>query len=191
MSYGIFIENDKARFRESVTNPCNFTMKNIILLLLVAPLMMAVSIHKYYLSVTDLNYNAEAQSIQIVTRIFYDDLEAVIQERYDTDIIVDATSDQKALDNYLIKYFQKKMLITINGEQRALRFVGKKYEDDFVVCYIEVPDVKAIKTFEIESTVLMDVFPDQKNMVHTTIGERKKSFLLTRANAKGLLNFTK
>ena len=63
-------------------------MKKIILLLVVAPLIMAASIHKYYLSVTDLTYNEEAQSIQIITRLFYDDLEAVIQERYDTDVVV-------------------------------------------------------------------------------------------------------
>ena len=166
-------------------------MKKIILLLIVTPLIMAASIHKYYLSVTDLNYSEEAQSVQIITRLFYDDLEAVIQERYDTDVVVDATSDQKEIDGYLIKYFQKKMLITINGEQREMNFVGKKYEDDYVVCYLEIPDVNAIKTFEIESTLLMDVFPDQKNMVHTTIAGKKKSFLFTAANAKGLLNFTK
>ncbi|WP_339848093.1 DUF6702 family protein [uncultured Dokdonia sp.] len=166
-------------------------MKKIILLLVVAPLIMAASIHKYYLSVTDLNYNEEAQSIQIITRLFYDDLEAVIQERYDTDVVVDAVSDQEELDKYLVKYFQKKMLITVNGEQREMNFVGKKYEDDYVVCYLEVLDVTAINTFEIESTLLMDVFPDQKNMVHTTIAGKKKSFLLTTANAKGLLNFTK
>ena len=152
---------------------------------------MAASIHKYYLSVTDLNYSEETQSVQIITRLFYDDLEAVIQERYDTDVVVDATSDQKEIDRYLIKYFQKKMLITINGEQREMNFVGKKYEDDYVVCYLEIPDVNAIKNFEIESTLLMDVFPDQKNMVHTTIAGKKKSFLFTAANAKGLLNFTK
>lgn len=166
-------------------------MKKNILLLIIAPLLIAATAHKYYLSVTDLAYNEEAKSIQIITRLFYDDLEAVIQERYDTAVIVDATSNQEELDTYLKKYFKKKLLIKVNGTQREVSFIGKEYEDDYVVCYLEINEVDSIESFEIESTVLMDLFPEQKNMVHTDIAGRKKSFLLTSANAKGLLNFTK
>ena len=166
-------------------------MKKNILLLIIAPLLIAATAHKYYLSVTDLAYNEEAKSIQIITRLFYDDLEAVIQERYDTAVIVDATSNQEELDTYLKKYFKKKLLIKVNGTQREVTFIGKEYEDDYVVCYLEINEVDSIESFEIESTVLMDLFPEQKNMVHTDIAGRKKSFLLTSANAKGLLNFTK
>ena len=166
-------------------------MKKNILLLIISPLLIAATAHKYYLSVTDLAYNEEAKSIQIITRLFYDDLEAVIQERYDTAVIVDATSNQEELDTYLKKYFKKKLLIKVNGTQREVSFIGKEYEDDYVVCYLEINEVDSIESFEIESTVLMDLFPEQKNMVHTDIAGRKKSFLLTSANAKGLLNFTK
>lgn len=164
-------------------------MKKVIILLLVVPLLTAASVHKYYLSVTDLTYDEEAQSIQIITRMFYDDLEKVLQERYDTDILVDATSDQDKLDMYLKKYLSKKIDITVDGTSRELLFIGKEYEDDYVVIYTEVADIESISLFEIENTLLMDLFPEQKNMVHTLINGKKKSFLLTTGNAKGLLNF--
>lgn len=165
-------------------------MKKIIILFIITPLLLAASSHKYYLSVTDLEYSKESQSVQVITRLFYDDLEEVLKERYDDAIVVDATYDQEILNNYIKKYIAKKLLVTINGEKQEHTFIGKEFEDDYVVCYIEIENVKEISSLEIFNTLLTDVFPEQKNMVHTSIEDRKKSFLLTRENPKGLLNFS-
>ena len=167
-------------------------MKKIIAFtsLLCLFLCTSFTVHKYYLSVTDLEYNEEEASLQMITRLFYDDLEDALRERYDETIIVDATSDQDLLDNYIKKYLQKKLKITVNGETRELSYLGKEYEDDYVVCYIEIKEVSSIKTVEIENTLLMDAFTEQKNMVHTDILGKKKSLLLVDGNAKAVLNFS-
>ncbi|MEP0263875.1 DUF6702 family protein [Dokdonia sp.] len=151
---------------------------------------MSFTMHKYYLSVTDITYDEEAASLQIITRVFYDDLEDVLRERYDEKIIVDATADQKKLDTYIKKYLTRKMKISINGEEGVLTYLGKEYEDDYVVCYIEVTEISSLQTIEIENTILMDAFSEQKNMVHTNILGKKKSLLLIDGNAKAVLNFS-
>jgi len=61
---------------------------------------------------------------------------------------------------------------------------------DYVVCFIEVTDVQNPKSISIENTLLMDLFQDQKNVVHLNTGTTKKSFLLTRDNDKAVLNFS-
>lgn len=165
-------------------------MKKTILLLLFVPLLVSVTVHKYYLSVTDLEYNEEAQSLQIITRLFYDDVEAVLQTRYDENIVVDATADQTTLNRYLTKYVKAKLKFTLNGAAQELLFVGKEYEDDYIVIYTEIEQVSDLKTLTIENTLLMDVFPEQKNMVHTEILGKKKSFLMEVDNANVLLNFS-
>ena len=112
----------------------------------------------------------------MITRLFYDDVEAVLKERYDETIAVDETADQEKLDRYLRKYLNAKLKITVNKEEQMLVFVGKEYEDDYIVVYTEIEDVLTIRTLTIENTLLMDVFPEQKNMVHTEIlGKRKVS----------------
>jgi len=161
-----------------------------VLLLFLIPLLSSFYAHKYYLSVTDLVYNEEKQSVQMITRLFYDDLENVLQERYDEDIIVDASSDQELLDKYLAKYFTAKLKLTINGTPQKLQYIGKEYEDDYVVCYTEVQGVLSIEDFTVESTLLLDLFIDQKNMVHTDILGKKKSLLLQDGNVKALLKFS-
>jgi len=164
-------------------------MKKMIVLLCIAPILIAASAHKYYLSVTDISFNEEENSIQIITRLFYDDVEDVLKERYDSSIVVDATYDQEKLDGYLSKYLSQKLKLTVNAVEQKTTFVGKEFEDDYVVCYVEITNIEAVKSLEIENTLLTDLFPEQKNMVHTKINKKKKSFLLTRENAKGLLKF--
>lgn len=146
--------------------------------------------HKYYLSVTDITYNKKEASLQIITRLFYDDLEDVLRERYSENIVVDATSDQEDLDVYIKKYLNRKLKIRVNEEERALSYLGKEYEDDYVVCYIEITAISSIQTLEIENTLLMDAFTEQKNMVHTDILGKKKSLLLVDGKAKAVLNFS-
>lgn len=167
-------------------------MKKIHLFTIIAStfVLMSFTIHKYYLSVTDVTFNEEEKSIQIITRVFYDDLEDVLRERYDESIVVDATADQKKLDTYINKYFTRKMKITINGEEKTLTYLGKEYEDDYVVCYIEITEISSIESFQIENKILMDAFSEQKNMVHTAILGKKKSLLLVEGNAKAVLNFS-
>ncbi|MFC4636256.1 DUF6702 family protein [Dokdonia ponticola] len=167
-------------------------MKKIVLLASVICLFLCTSftIHKYYLSVTDITYNTEEGSLQMITRLFYDDLEDVLRERYKEDLTVDETSNQEELDIYIKKYLKAKMIIKVNGEEKNLSYLGKEYEDDYVVCYIEITDITSLKTLEIENTVLMDAFEEQKNMVHTDILGKKKSLLLVNGKAKAVLNFS-
>ena len=81
------------------------------------------------------------------------------------------------------------MIMKINGEEKTLNFIGKAYENDIVVCYLEIEGVKNIDTFEIENTVLFDLYAEQQNIVRTKINSKNKSFILIKENDKGLLNF--
>ncbi|MFI8378683.1 DUF6702 family protein [Leeuwenhoekiella sp. NPDC079379] len=165
-------------------------MKKLIAILLVAIPLMAASAHKYYFSVTQADYDTQSKSIKMVTRVFYDDLEKVFQERYDPSIKVDKSYDQKKLDGYIRKYFKQKLIIKVNGKEQELQYLGHKDEVDYVVCFIEVKEVTNPKTIEIENTLLMDLFPDQKNVVHLQVGSTKKSYLLNKENDKAMLKLS-
>jgi hypothetical protein len=90
---------------------------------------------------------------------------------------------------YIERYLKTKMIMKINGEEKTLNFIGKEYENDIVVCYLEIEGVKNIDTFEIENTVLFDLYAEQQNIVRTKINSKNKSFILIKENDKGLLNF--
>ena len=165
-------------------------MKKLLVIILVALPLMAASAHKYYFSVTQADYDVKSKSLKIVTRVFYDDLEKVFQERYDKSIKVDKTYDQEKLDAYIQKYFNSKFIVSINGKEQKLSYIGHKDEVDYVVCFVEVKNITNPQSIEIENTLLMDMFPDQKNVIHLQVGNTKKSYLLNKENDKAMLKLS-
>jgi len=165
-------------------------MKKLLVLILVALPLMAASAHKYYFSVTQADYDVKSKSLKIVTRVFYDDLEKVFQERYDKSIKVDKTYDQEKLNAFIQKYFNSKFIVSINGKEQKLSYIGHKDEVDYVVCFVEVKNITNPQSIEIENTLLMDMFPDQKNVIHLQVGNTKKSYLLNKENDKAMLKLS-
>jgi len=169
----------------------NKTMKKmkIVLLIAVIPLLAFTSFHKYYISVTQVDYIENKQSVQITTRIFIDDLEKVLRERYDENLVLGEKNEPKSVDQYIEAYLKDKIKVKINGKDADLIFIGKEYDMDIAQCYIEIDKVKKINSIEISNKVLLDLYDEQQNMVKTKINSKQKSFLLNQGNQKALLNF--
>lgn len=156
---------------------------SIVVLITLVSLSSFKSIHKYYVSVTDIEYAQEAKSLQVISRLFIDDFEKVLQERY-----VDSIKIEDALvDTYIGKYYSKKLLIEVDNELKQFNFIGKEIEDDMVHCYFEIENISSIKTIRVTNKLLFDIFDNQQNITHLKINDKKKSFLFIKDNAHGLL----
>lgn len=166
-------------------------MKNlrIALLLIVIPLLAFTTVHKYYISVTQIEYIKEKEALQITSRIFIDDFEKLLRERYDEKITLDIEEEMSTVDMYIERYLKEKVLIDINNKPANFKFLGKEYEDDIVFCYIEIEGVKEVKSFQISNKILMDLFDEQENIVRININGKNKSFILTKQKNKAMLNF--
>ncbi|WP_298506435.1 DUF6702 family protein [uncultured Maribacter sp.] len=162
-----------------------------IILVLVLPLLAFSTTHKYYISVTNITYSQKDKAIQVTSRVFIDDINAVLEERYGVKAEFGSENESVIANEYLEKYFKTKFILRINGEDIKYNFLGKKYEDDLMVCYLEVTNVKEeeLNTIEIQNEVLIDMYNDQQNIIHFKIKGQKKSVILIKENNKGMLNF--
>lgn len=163
----------------------------IIALLLILPLFSFVMVHKHYVSVTNITYSEKDRAIQITSRIFIDDLEKVLQERYDLKAELATVNESKEADTFVEKYFRSKFVVEVDGKKTSYNFIGKKYDTDMMICYVEIPevDLSSIKSIQIENEILTDLFDEQQNMVHFEMNGKKKSFILSKSDTKGMLNF--
>ncbi|NVN19191.1 hypothetical protein GUA46_12650 [Muricauda sp. HICW] len=148
------------------------------------------SAHKYYVSVTNIAYSKDDSAFQITSRVFIDDLDKLLKERYDIEAKLATPKESKLADEYIEKYFRTKFAIELDGKPVQYNFLGKRYDNDMVICYLEIPKVKLseTKSMTIQNEVLMDLFDDQQNIVHVKWNGNKKSFMLIRQNNKGMLN---
>ena len=147
-------------------------------------------VHKFYVSVTQIEYNEKQQSLQIISRIFIDDIEEVLKKRYDETIKLTSEKQQEKVDTYLYKYLQKKLMITVDDKPVRYNFIGTEYDNDLILCYLEIEGVTSLETITISNKVLMDVFEEQQNIIHVKKGKNRKSLILEKEKEKGMLKFS-
>lgn len=161
----------------------------IIAFLLVLPLLSAVSVHKFYVSITKIEHSEEDESLQIISKLFIDDIEDVLQARYSPDISLDPEKETAKDAKYLKGYVLQKLKVEVNGTPMEVEYLGREYENDVVKVYVEVMGVKDLRTLEIENKMLMELFEDQQNIIHVKRKKKRKTLVLDIDNPKGLLNF--
>ncbi len=166
-------------------------MKKIAILFLsaLAVMLSSFTAHKFYVSVTQIDYNKEQKSLQIISRVFVDDIEDLLQERYDTTIVLNVNEETPKAGVYLQKYFNQKLKLKVDGKEVNFTFLGKEYEDDLVICYLEIENIQAFESIEISNEILMDLFEEQQNIVHVKKENQRKSLILEKGKSIGLLNF--
>ena len=153
--------------------------KYIFLLLFIIPLL-SFSTHKYYLSLTQIEYKSEAKAVQIIINVFMDDIEMALNKDYDIDLKLTTKKELKDNDVYFKRYLKEKLHFKIDGIAKEFTFIGKEYDGDLVYFYLEIVDIKQFKTIEVENNILIEHFPQQQNLTKCKLGEKHKSVLLTK-----------
>ncbi|WP_289644894.1 DUF6702 family protein [Maribacter aestuarii] len=159
-------------------------------LIFLMPLLAFTVAHKFYISVTNVGYSEKDKAIQITTRVFLDDMNAVLKARYDIDSKLGTKKESDVDREYLEKYLRTKFLVEIDGNPKDYTILGKKYDTDMIICYLEVPNVELSKvsSIAIQNEILTDIYDEQQNVVHLKINGKKKSFVLLKSDTKGMLN---
>lgn len=154
--------------------------KLILTSIFVVILLMSFSVlHKFYVSVTQIDYNQKKERVEISSRIFIDDLEHVLEKKYKQKMYLATTKENPKAKEFVNQYVTEKLAVIINKKEQKLVFLGSEYEDDVLICYLKVDYSKKITNFDIYNNLLTEAFSEQQNIVHTNINNAKKSFLLT------------
>lgn len=161
----------------------------ILLLVFILPLFAFNTMHKFYISVTQINYIEDKQSVQITSRIFIDDFENILRERYDESITLAGKNEPQTVNAFVERYLKEKIAIKINNEKANIIFIGKEYDGDIMRCYLEIEGVKSIQSFEVSNKILFDLFEDQQNIIKTKINAKQKSVIHTLQDNNTVLKF--
>lgn len=159
-----------------------------ILLFLGLSLSSYTAVHKFYVSVTEIEYNEKAESLQIISRVFTDDFEDLLKKRYDKNIIL-GEKETADVNSYIKKYLEQKLQIEVNLKKVDINYLGKEYENDMVILYLEVSNVNDLQSIKVRNTVLMDLYEEQKNLIHVEYRKKIKSMILTSGNEVNEINF--
>jgi hypothetical protein len=149
--------------------------------------LSSFSIHKFYVSIYQINYISEKKMLQITSRIFFDDLNDVLKKKYNKATSIGEKNESEEDIVLMKKYISDNFSIKINGQLKTINYISKELEGNVLICYYTVTAVSKIKSLEIQNTALFDLNEEQQNIIQTFIYEKKQSLLLTTENVKGLL----
>ncbi|QNM86544.1 hypothetical protein H9W90_05340 [Polaribacter pectinis] len=158
------------------------------ILVLIIPLL-SFSAHKYYLSLTQINYKSEAKSVQIIINVFMDDIETALNKDYNIDLQLTTEKELKNNDVYFEKYLRNKLHFKIDNTAKEFNYIGKEYDGDLVYFYLEIENIENVTTIDVSNKILTTHFPEQQNLIKSKVGKKHKSIMLTAKSDKGLLKF--
>jgi hypothetical protein len=132
-----------------------------------------------------VNFNEEKAAFEIIGRYFIDDMQEVLQMRYDKQLSLDPEQLSPNVDFYLERYFAQKFDLRLNAQKQNLNYVGKTFKGDQIVILLQSEAIYDLngKPLEIENKVLMELFEEQKNLVHLRMSNLKKSAVLISGNS--------
>ena len=164
-------------------------MKKQFLLLFSVLFLCSFAVHKFYVSVTQIDYVPSKKRIEITSRIFIDDLEKALTKKYNKKVNLTSTKELPEAEELIKSYLKEKIKISINKKPQNIEFLAREVEGDVLILYTKIAISKKINTFEIYNSLLTEVYTDQQNIVHTNINSNKKSILLTNTELRSKIDY--
>ena len=159
-----------------------------LVLVLILP-FFAFTIHKYYISLCEIEYVESQHSLQITIGMFIDDLEVTLNKNHQLKLEINTDQENEKIDKFYASYLTDNFKIVLNDIVQKHNYIGKEYDDDIVRFYLEIVDIKALNSLEITNTSLFKDFEDQQNIIKIKVNDFHKTFYLNKKNDKGLLKF--
>jgi hypothetical protein len=147
------------------------------------------ALHPIHISVTEIEYDEKDKALEIMMRVFMDDLEITMKKRHQ-DPNLDITRPTKlSLDQMMEEYLKSHFIMRLDEKVQRHQYLGHERDGDAFVFYIEVPKVKKWNKITVTNSVLMETYEDQSNLVHVRVAGKIKSLRLVKKNPSGILTF--
>ena len=147
------------------------------------------ALHKYYVSITDIELNKQTQVFEISIKFIGHDLENALEEKGFPQLFLGTEKEDEKANEYLHKYISNAFEIALDGELLNYHMVGKEINnDDFIYCYLESDKVGSFDKIEFKNTLLTEKFIEQSNILYLKVKDKKLNFTFTKEKRKTYYN---
>jgi len=145
--------------------------------------------HPLHVSTTEINFNARDKTLEVSCRIFSDDFEAILVKLYKQKTDLSNANMKTAMDELVKKYLLSHLQLKANGKAVAMNYIGFEIDHEATNIYLEVEKMPAVKSVEVNDTILYDMFDDQMSIVHVVKASTRKSTKILYPEKKFTANF--
>ncbi|MBC7745965.1 MAG: hypothetical protein H7096_12785 [Flavobacterium sp.] len=138
-----------------------------------------VSAHKYYTSITQVEYNVTTQSAEVIMNVFSDDLLLAISNQNKRVVKMTDKDFTTLTYHYLDSRFAIK---DTKNHQLKNEYVGLEVNRDMVSIYFEIRSVRELDMVSIKQISLLETNKEQTNIVNLRSGKQKTSMVFNAGN---------
>lgn len=161
--------------------------KLIVLLMMV--LTSGFTMHKYYMSLTQIDHNKEVGSLEITIKLFTDDFEKAIEQGTTEKLHLGTDKESVKADDLIKKYLNKHFTLKVNGIPMTYSYVGKEVDIEVAWVYLEVKNVKTINSITVTNSLMTEVIPEQKNVVKLNVNGNYSSHVMSKSDSEKKFEF--
>ena len=166
-----------------------FVFWGMLLLLLSPVFALHKSSHPYYVSVTEIEYNAKEKELGIACKLFIDDFEFTLKNLFNQPVNIYKPTDTARLNKMIETYITKHLMINADGNGLKMVYLGYEIEGEAIWCYFSAAQVPVFKRLDVLNDLLYDYKKEQINMIHVRVNGDKKSHRLTHPNTTASFEF--
>lgn len=153
-----------------------------VLFVLFTLLLLSFSMHKYYVSITESEYNVTTEKFEMSIKFIGHDLEKALDNSGTPNLFLGTSKENKKADYYLESYVNQRFHMVVDGKSLRYELIGKEINnDDFIYCYLESDKVIDPKSITIKNTLLTEIFNEQANTVYLKVGNQKFNYSLNKS----------
>lgn len=158
-------------------------------LLIALPMQLAAWVHPMHVSVTEIEMNDKEKRMEIMMRVFIDDLEVTLRRNFKQPELDVLEPKGQSLDALMQSYLQPRLKVALDGKPQVIKYLGHERDHEAFVFYIEVEKVKKWKSIQVQNSIITEIYDDQSNLVHVTVAEMVRSLRLTRTKPADIITF--
>jgi len=158
-------------------------------ILIALPMQLAAWVHPMHVSVTEIESNDKDKRLEIMMRVFIDDLEVTLRRNFRQPELDVLEPKGQSLDELMQAYLKPRFQVSLDGRQQVIKYLGHERDHEAFVFYIEVEKVKKWKSIQVQNSIITEIYDDQSNLVHVTVAEMVRSLRLTRTKPADIITF--
>ena len=137
--------------------------------------------HKYYVSITEAEYNSKSKTFEISIKFIGHDLEKALLNAGAPNLYLGTPKEVEKANYYLELYINQRFHMIADSESLNYKLIGKEINnDDFIYCFLESNKTDSPKKITIKNTLLTEVFNEQANTVYLKVGNQKINYSLNK-----------
>lgn len=148
--------------------------------------------HPIHVSVTNVDLDPAAGTIDLSVKIFADDFQDLILQKYAVQLKITQQVKPAEKIGAVNRYMDEALQMEINGQEiRGMEFVGSELNEEAIWLRYHYRHKGAIRKIMIRNSIMLEMFDDQTNLMILAYDGKQNGYRLDNKTTELALNIKK